>query len=877
MEKFAHGGNIFFISNKLGISPDELLDFSANINPLGLPMSVKKVIFQCMEDITHYPPNPPIELIKAASKFYRANEEEIVFGNGSTELLYILPRVVNYDRAVILVPSYVDYEKVCKINNIKIDFLYLKEEKGFSLNSLEELKYVLKQPSMVFIGQPNNPTGKIIQPELLREMALSYPESLFIIDEAFADFAEGLSRMYENRPENVIVLLSLTKFYAIPGLRLGLMIGSEKIISQIKEYLPPWSINTISQRVGEFFFQDKDYREKTVSYIKTLRKELFNKLKSIPEIHPYSSDANFILCKITSKRDVSYVKDGLLKKNIIIRDCSNYKGLDSKFFRIAVKKKEENKYLIECLKDIFSNTKKTINSKKTIKYTPYGPKTSLNTPAIMFVGTCSNAGKSILSAGLCRILLQEGFRVAPFKAQNMSLNSYVTKDGGEMGRAQVLQAQACKLDPDVRMNPVLLKPSSDTGSQVIVMGEPVGNMKVDEYIKFKKELLSTVRQAYNSLASEFDVIVIEGAGSPAEINLKSHDITNMEMARYSKANTLLVGDIDRGGVFASFIGTIQLLDKWERDLIKGLVINKFRGDKSLLYPAIRYTEEFTGKPFFGVIPYIKNLGLPEEDSVSFKMGWDKIKQKQDAIIKIGCIDLPHISNFTDLDPFLIEPDVDIKIIKNPTQLKDKEFDAIIIPGSKNVIKDNEYLIESGLSEIIKQIAIKKSTQIIGICGGFQIIGKTIHDPYNIESDQKNTKGLGLIPTVSELKKQKTLIQATAVHLPSGLKLKGYEIHHGKTICETTDDVICVVKNHKGEPIGYGTKDLKIWGTYLHGIFDEDEFRRWFIDSLRKEKGINPLKKIIAHYDIEKTLDRLAQVMRENMNINKVIELIKNRG
>ncbi len=870
VKKFQHGGNLYSIARERGVSADELIDFSANINPLGPPASVIRAIRESVHYIVHYPETPPAELINAATGFYGVSEKQIVFGNGSTELLYIIPKIVDKKKAVIVVPSYVDYEKVCILNGLDIDFFYLKEEDKFELD-FKELSSFLDIPSIVFIGQPNNPTGKVFDPKSIREIAISHPDSIFVIDEAFADFVDGLDRMYINRPKNVIVLLSLTKFFSIPGIRLGLMIADESIIAKMKQYLPPWSVNSIAYRIGINIFQEKDYIYQSRKYVFEQKKFVFNELKQIPGLCAFESDVNFILVKVTSQDiDVSFLKKTLLEKKIVIRDCSNYRGLNNRFFRIAVKSKEENLYLLECLKEIFLHGE----TKKEKTYYPVGPYSSTKTPAIMFVGTSSNAGKSILAAGLCRILYNEGFKVAPFKAQNMSLNSYVTKDGGEMGRAQVLQAQACRLDPDVRMNPVLLKPSTDTGSQVIVLGRPVANMEVKDYFEYKRKLLDVVRQTYDSIASEFDVIVLEGAGSPAEINLKPHDITNMQMAKYARANTFLVGDIDRGGVFASFIGTMDLLDKWEQDLIKGFIINKFRGDASLLDPAIDVIEKYTGKPFLGIVPYIKNLGLPEEDSVSFKMGWDKIQKKSNAPVKIACIDLPHISNFTDLDPFLSEPDVSITIIKTKSDLLKEQFDLIIIPGSKNVIKDNEYLKKSSIAETIKYIIDNKNTQLIGICGGFQIIGEKISDPYNIESSKVHTDGLAFIPIITELDREKTLIQTHAVHIPSNLSLTGYEIHHGRTFCTNPEDTVCVVKNKRGDEIGYGTKDLKIWGSYLHGIFDDDVFRRWLIDEIRISKGLSPLKTPQTNYSVEQGLNQLAEVLKNSLDMEKIFKFIE---
>lgn len=310
------------------------------------------------------------------------------------------------------------------------------------------------------------------------------------------------------------------------------------------------------------------------------------------------------------------------------------------------------------------------------------------TPALMLQGTSSNAGKSILTAAFCRILLQDGYRVAPFKAQNMALNSHVTADGLELGRAQAVQAAACRLDVDVRMNPVLLKPNSDTGSQVVVMGRPVGNMRVREYMAYKPVAFDAARAAYDSLAADVDVMVLEGAGSPAEVNLKAHDIVNMAMARHAEAKVLLVGDIDRGGVFASLVGTMELLDPWERDLVAGFVLNKFRGDATLLSPAYDVVTGRTGKPFLGVVPWLHDLGLPDEDSVSFRetlAGRAPDVPAGGGMLDIVLVDLPHISNFTDLDALRREPDVAVRVVRSPEQLGSP--DAIILPGSKNTLGD----------------------------------------------------------------------------------------------------------------------------------------------------------------------------------------------
>lgn len=492
--------------------------------------------------------------------------------------------------------------------------------------------------------------------------------------------------------------------------------------------------------------------------------------------------------------------------------------------------------------------------------------TSTTTPALMFQGTCSNAGKSIFTAAFCRILLQDGLSVAPFKAQNMSLNSYVTHGGEEMGRAQVVQAQAAKLDPDVRMNPVLLKPSSDTGSQVIVMGKPVANMSVGDYLRYKPEAFARVQEAYDSLAAEHQVIILEGAGSPAEVNLKHHDIVNMPMARYARAKVLLVGDIDRGGVFASFVGTMEILDEWERDLLAGFVVNRFRGQKSLLDDALTYTLEKTGKSIFGVVDYLANLGLPEEDSVSFKNGLFDQESQGRADIDLALIDLPHISNFTDFEPFLAEPDVRVRLVKRAEDLGQPH--AILLPGSKNVVADLRYLQEGGLSAAIKELS-EQGTEVGGICGGFQILGRHLADPHHIESAGESLTGLALLDIDTVLEKEKTLTLKSGVHLASGCQVRGYEIHHG--VSSSTSPPLLNLAGD--EASGVISANGLVWGSYLHGIFDADSFRRWFIDRLRSRYGMAPVGHVQAYYDLEPAFDRLAGAVREQMDMARVYELL----
>ncbi|OBQ52744.1 cobyric acid synthase [Halodesulfovibrio spirochaetisodalis] len=508
------------------------------------------------------------------------------------------------------------------------------------------------------------------------------------------------------------------------------------------------------------------------------------------------------------------------------------------------------------------------------------------TPSIMLQGTCSNAGKSVLTAALCRILLQDGLSVAPFKAQNMALNSFVTPDGKEIGRAQAVQAAACRLEPDVRMNPVLLKPSSDTGSQVIVLGKPVANMRVKEYVQYKPTAFAHVQTAYDSLAAEHDVLVLEGAGSPAEINLKAHDIVNMQMARYAQSKVLLVGDIDRGGVFASLVGTMELLDSWEKDLVAGFILNRFRGDESLLDPALEYTTGRTGKPFLGVVPYVMQLGLPEEDSVTFKESIGRQMPVRDDALDIVLVDLPHIANFTDVDAFGIEPDAVLRVVNSVENLG--RPDCIIIPGSKNTPGDLHWLHESGLSAAITQF-VEAGGVVVGICGGFQMLGKTVSDPSSIEyvaqasSDSHaqlhaTQQGLGLLPLRTVMGEDKVLTRVTGMHVPSGATVTGYEIHHGVTeIAGSANALQQAVTREDGSVIGYGTacdhSFQTVWGTYLHGVFDDDVFRRAFINDLRSRKGLMPLDGVQASFSIDPALDRLADTVRDALDMQQVYSVL----
>ena len=502
---------------------------------------------------------------------------------------------------------------------------------------------------------------------------------------------------------------------------------------------------------------------------------------------------------------------------------------------------------------------------------------------IMLQGTSSHVGKSILTTALCRIFYQEGLSVVPFKAQNMALNSYVTKDGDEMGRAQVAQAEAAGLEPFVEMNPVLLKPTGNSCSQVILMGKPIGNMSAREYHKgYSLKAFDTVKEAIRRLEERFDMMVIEGAGSPAEVNLKANDIVNMRIAKYLNAPVLLVADIDRGGALASLVGTLELLEPDERDLVKGLVINKFRGDVTILQPALDFLEEKTGKPVLGVIPYLPDLGIDDEDSVSLD---DKVvtEDKSNAPIKIAVIQTPKISNFTDFDALSREDDVNLYYVKEGEEIG--EVDLILLPGSKNTTEDMLYLRHSGMEEAIKK-AHAKGTPIIGICGGYQMLGEKISDPYHTASDNDSVKGLGFLPmeTIFAEKKLTSQVKAKCFKwhfMGESLEvddLFGYEIHMGETCFtkECLNPFLITQRAGKDVEIAEGliNDEGNVMGAYIHGIFDNDKYRRGLINILRKRKNLEPLP-VSVNYAAAKqhAYNRLAQTVRENLDMEKLRQII----
>ena len=524
---------------------------------------------------------------------------------------------------------------------------------------------------------------------------------------------------------------------------------------------------------------------------------------------------------------------------------------------------------------------------------------------IMIQGTMSNAGKSLLAAGLCRIFHQDGYRVAPFKSQNMALNSFITREGLEMGRAQVMQAEAAGIEPSVLMNPILLKPTNDTGSQVIVEGEVLGNMSARDYFAFKKKLVPKVKSAFDRLASQYDIIVIEGAGSPAEINLKADDIVNMGLAKLVHAPVLLVGDIDRGGVFAQLVGTIELLEPEERAMVKGMIINKFRGDKTILDPGVEMLEKRTGIDVVGVAPYL-NIEVEDEDSLTERFsGNQEVK-----LLDLAVIRLPRISNFTDFAPLEAMEEVSVRYISSPSEFGNP--DAVLLPGTKNTIQDLLWMRQNGLEAKILQHA-GRGGLVFGICGGYQMLGLSVSDPDGAE--QKGTvKGLGLLPvrTVFRQEKRRTRVQGHFRRLTgmlegmSGAAIEGYEIHMGESYPagskpgDTAPRGAASAKSGEGEhgssenghalvefteetargecPALHadGAQCGNVYGCYVHGIFDAPQAAKGFLSAILKKKGYDPERIRVTDWKThkEEQYDRLADIIRSSLDMEAVYKIIE---
>jgi adenosylcobyric acid synthase len=491
----------------------------------------------------------------------------------------------------------------------------------------------------------------------------------------------------------------------------------------------------------------------------------------------------------------------------------------------------------------------------------------------MVMGTASDVGKSVVTAGLCRLFASAGIRVAPFKAQNMSNNAAVCIGGGEIGRAQAVQAEACGLEPQIDMNPVLLKPESDRGCQVVIGGRARFHMTTREYSHYRENAWPAIAESYNRLADEFELIVIEGAGGAAEVNLRNRDIVNWPIAELADAPVLIIADIDKGGALAALVGTITLLSEAERRRVKGLIINKFRGDPALLYDGLKIIEAKTGVPILGVLPHAGNLEIPEEDGAGLRAG---SSGQSNRSIKMAAVVFPRIANYTDFDPFLREPDVALQYVERPEQANG--IDVLCLPGSKSTIADLAWLRQSGWEQHIQEHRAAGGA-IIGICGGYQMLGERIGDPEYIESQVSGANGLGLLPVTTVFAREKVTARVEATHLGSGLETAGYEIHCGR-MTRIGGEALFKISRREDHPVdeeeGAVAAQGQVIGTSIHGAFDAPHFRRHFLNEIRVRKGLKPLMPVSI--EAPRTLrdqayDRFAQILRDNLDLTALAQLI----
>ena len=931
MKPDAHGGDLLRMAATAGRDPASLLDFSVNVRPEGPPEFIRAALFRAMTALAAYPSPHAEEAMLAAARHHGMDASRFVFGSGSNELIHALARVLR-KRGVpsvrVVEPAFSEYAIACRLAGIKaipvwggiieknqcVPTTDTGKDEAVPTRDLLDALTDAPEGSAVFLANPGNPSGLFRTPEECLRLMSSRSDLLWIIDEAFVEYAgtETEASVLQRLPKNGIVLRSLTKFHAVPGVRLGYLAADAELAQAIRDELPAWSVNAFALAAAQAVFADtSNFAAQTRAENAERRADLAAALSSLPGIEVYPSAANYVLFRWPGAP--RNLLDILLKRfGIAVRDCSNYHGpKDGSWFRAAVRFPEDHRRLAEALSAI----RETMHgvSSSPLPETPASPesgnKDSINikvlgrggmgvwgkggespspegfllpspglyrrpppqNPARMLQGTSSNAGKSILAAAYCRIFRQDGYSVAPFKAQNMSLNSGVTAAGDEMGRAQIVQAQAALVDPDARMNPILLKPHSDTGSQVVVLGQPIGHMGVLDYFKKKKELWKTVTEAYDSLAADHDVMVLEGAGSPGEINLKEHDVVNMRMAEHARASVLLVGDIDRGGVYASFLGTWMTFTDAERRLLTGYIVNRFRGDASLLGPAHEYLLDHTGTPVLGTIPYIRDLNSPEEDMAGFTWGHTDCGEKKAGTLDIAVVMLRHVSNYTDFAPLAAEPDVRLRPVRRAEEWGDP--DVVMLPGSKSVVPDLDDLRRSGLADNILGHA-ERGKWIFGICGGLQILGRAILDPHGIESAAPEVPGLGLMDLRSTFAADKTLVRVARAETPLGVPSGGYEIHHG-----LTDHGPSALPLFLRADRAYPSEAERIcgyvsgrrWATYLHGVFDDDAFRRAWLDHVRADIGLAPQGRQLATYDLEKALDRLADIVREHSDMETIYQ------
>ena len=798
----SHGGSARGLERLLGVGFGELLDLSASMNPVA--RDYLPILTRWLGSLESYPDSS--EATASLANAIGVDEAQLVLCNGGAEAIKLVSQVVSSG--------------------------FVKDPE-FSLYRRHIARY--DQAGPWWASNPNNPTGRLLERH----------ELPFVVDEAFYQIATGeWSRRDFQRGSFVVG--SLTKLFALPGLRIGYVIApSIDDAAMLKAFQPQWALNSLAAASLPYMISTIDLRETSES-VALLRERLVTLLQAYG-LMPLPSVSNFVFV-----RDAADLFERLLEHGVLVRDTSSF-GLRGGV-RIAV----PNSQGIEKMERALFPPKRRRRVSSRFK------------GSLMLVGTSSDSGKSTLVTALCRVLSDRGVAVAPFKAQNMSLNSAVTPAGYEIGRAQARQAYAARIDPEVVMNPVLIKPTSEMTSQVVVMGEPLFETDARGYQDKKCELIEVVIDAYNDLASRFEVVILEGAGSPAEINLIDNDIVNLGLARRINSRALLVGDIDRGGVFASLYGTIKILPPHLSALICGFVINKIRGDATLLDRGISQLELLSERPVFGVLPYFAESLVDSEDSLGLPH-YGKGQVADGSALDVAVISLPKLSNFTDFDPLLTEAGCALRMVTAPGQLGSP--DLIIIPGSKSTVDDLNWLRGIGFELAIKR-QLSRGAVILGICGGYQMLGREIED--KVESKQGKVKGLGLLDVCTTFLPSKvTLLRSGTSPYFGGVSVAGYQIHQGRVAGGDLSSLFVLSKpvrpiSDVGLAEGAVSKTGRVFGTTLHGVFESDEFRRKFLGYVARVQSKSFRSDINFSQIRDRQIDLLAGLMIKHVDIEALL-------
>ncbi len=875
----AHGGDRQALARFSGRDAGSIIDFSVNTRPDGPPEYLRLAMIRAMNEAGVYPSPDAVELRELCARRYGLSPDGVVFGNGTSELLHALARVLvkrGCPLAVIPEPAFADYARACATAGLPCGHpaCALREDARRNLLDWElprEAILAAPEGACVFLANPGNPAGTWLSPRALATLAQERPDMTWVLDEAFVTYAgrdslaSCLGRIASpNHLPNLVILRSLTKFHALAGARVGWLAADPELALAVRAELPTWNVNCFAMACARAVLENGPEARRDERLARAANRAGRRRLAALLSPLPLKlcrSCASYLLMRLN--RPAPDLARRLLREHgIALRDCANYHGLkEGRWFRVAVRGPEDCRRLAAALRALLGARPGATAPAPARR----------RTPALMVQGTCSGAGKSVLCAAFCRILRQDGYDVAPFKAQNMSLNSGVTMDGLEMGRAQILQARAAGLPPDARMNPVLLKPLTDKGSQVILLGRPRSTLDARAFLHERRALRAPICEAYHSLASEHEVMVLEGAGSPAEVNLKEADLVNMNMAREAGARVILAGDIDRGGVYASFLGSWLTFSGDEKALLAGFCVNRFRGDASLLAPAHDYMLRATGLPVLGVVPWISQLRLPEEDSLSLAASLREPASLPDPLDVVMVV-LGRASNFTDMAPVGAEPDVSLRLVR---EAKDwGRPDLVVLPGSRSVAADMARLKAAGLDRLIFDHA-RAGGWVVGLCGGMQIMGERLLDPDHVESDNESMQGLGLLPLTTTLASGKVLTRLEHVATPFGPETSGYEIHHGHThVTAAGADMPRFTRpGQTDEADLLGLTHGRLVGTYLHGLFDDDTFRRAFLDTVRKSLGKRPRGRILTRWNPDAELDRLADVVRASLDMPALYRLL----